>query len=425
MLQKWFKSKFRKDSTERPEAPDYAECKRILLEGSSAKRTELATCTNVPPEILYFLSSDKDPKVRCAVARNPETPIQADVILSKDKEVIVRLALSEKVAQLLPDLRPEQNEKITEMAFAILETLAVDQEKQVRLALANSVRNLGTIPKSIAMTLAGDEEDEVALPILEFSPLLDDEDLIGLIVGGLRKARLGALARRAELSGSLSEAIAETRDLVAISSLLKNEKADISERAFDILLDGAENAPKWLDIMAVRDAVPESTLFKLARLASGALLEKLRARSGLGNALKLEIDKAIDEDRAKEAETPEALDGEKAIEAQVEKMHLDGTLTPQAVMAAVSKKDLEFAMIAMAKIVGVPAVEVRKVFTTESAKSVVTLAWRCGLSVKDAVVLQRDVGKIPPNKIMGKDSGDEFPMSEDELLWQSDLIFSA
>jgi len=189
MLEKWFKFKIRKDQADRPKAPNYDECKRILLEEGSKKKIELANSEGVRPEILYFLSSDQDYKVRCAVARNPDTPIQADVVLSKDKEVQVRLALSEKLSEVLPDLRPDQNEKVTEMAYEILKTLAVDQDKQVRVALANSEKSLGTVPKSIAMTLAEDPEDAVALPILEFSFLLDDHDLMGLIMGGLRQAR--------------------------------------------------------------------------------------------------------------------------------------------------------------------------------------------------------------------------------------------
>jgi len=199
MLEKWFKFKIRKDQADRPKAPNYDECKRILLEEGSKKKIELANSEGVRPEILYFLSSDQDYKVRCAVARNPDTPIQADVVLSKDKEVQVRLALSEKLSEVLPDLRPDQNEKVTEMAYEILKTLAVDQDKQVRVALANSEKSLGTVPKSIAMTLAEDPEDAVAPPILEFSFLLDDHDLMGLIMGGLRQARLGALASRVEL----------------------------------------------------------------------------------------------------------------------------------------------------------------------------------------------------------------------------------
>lgn len=425
MLQKWFKFKRRKDQPGRPTAPDYDECKRILLEESSEKKAELANSEGVPREILYFLSSDQDYKVRCAVARNPETPIQADVILSKDKEVRVRLALSEKVAELLPDLNPEQNEKVTEMAYEILKTLSVDQDKQVRLALANSVKSLGTVPKSIAMTLAEDPEDAVAMPILEFSSLLDDNDLMGLIVGGLRQARLGALARRAELSASLSEAVVETRDEVAIPSLLENETAEIPDDAFDVLLEEADSSPKWLDILAVRESVPDSTLLKIARMASGALLQRMKSRSGLGPSLEMEINKAIEEENSANPGNATKEPEDDSLEARIGKMHRDGTLTSKVVMKAVGRRDLEFVSVAMATIAGVPAGEVRKVFSMKSAKSVLALAWRCDFDIKDAVTLQKDLAGIPTSKVLAASDDGGYPLSEDDLLWQSDLIFSA
>lgn len=425
MLQKWFKFKIGKGQSDRPKAPDYAECKRILLKEDSKKKAKLANSQGVPPEILYFLSSDQDYKVRCAVARNPDTPIQADVILSKDKEVQVRLALSEKLAQLLPELQPDQNEKVTEMAYEILQTLAVDQDKQVRIALASSVKSLGTVPKSIAMTLAEDPEDAVALPILEFSSLLDDHDLMGLIVGGLRHAGLGALARRAELSESLSQAVVETHDKIAIPSLLENETAEISDEAFDILLKEAESSPKWLDILAVRSSVPESTILKVARMASGALLQKLKARSGLDISVEMIIDKAIEEESSDSADAPKKETEDDILEARIEKMKRDGSLTTKAVMKAVGKRDLEFVSVAMAAIAEVPAAEVRKVFSMSSAKSVLALAWRCDLKIKDAVTLQRDLAGIPNSKLLVATNEGGYPLSEDELLWQSDLIFSA
>jgi uncharacterized protein (DUF2336 family) len=421
MLQKWFKFKIGKD---RPKAPDYAECKRILLKEDSKKKTKLANSQGVPPEILYYLSTDKDHNVRCAVARNPETPIQADVILSKDKEVQVRLALSEKLAELLPDLNPEQNEKVTEMAYEILETLAVDQDKQVRIALANSVKSLGTVPKSIAMTLAEDPDDAVALPILEFSSLLDDHDLMGLIVGGLRHARLGALACRAELSASVANAVVETGDKVAIPHLIKNETAEISDEAFDKLIKEASNSPKWLDILAVREEIPDSTLLKIARMASGSLLKKLKARSGLDLSVAQEIDKAIDEESTSNPDHQVEEKKEETLEDRIEKMHSGGKLTEKVVMKAVSDRDLEFVSLAMAKIAGVPAPEVRKVFSMASAKSILALAWRCDFNIKNAVTLQKDLAQIPNSKLLVATNEGGYPLSEDELLWQSDLIFS-
>ncbi len=424
MLEKWFKFKARKGSEKRPDAPSYQECKEILLKGTDAQKVELARSKGVQPEILYFLSSDKSWRVRCAVAQNPDTPIQADVILSEDKEVRVRLALSEKVAQLLPELRPEQNEKVTEMAFEIMKKLAVDQDKEVRFTLAKAASALGTIPKSIAMTLAEDTDDNVAMPILEFSELLDDEDLERLILGGLANARLSAVARRNALSENLSETIVRTEDSTAISSLLSNPSANITDGTFDILLDDANVNPNLLDMIAVRDVVSESTLLKLARMASGALLERIKQRENLGADLTREISIRIKSKQAEAVEHAPQTDEER-IEEEIERLYQEGSLTTERVMSAVREGQHDFVTTALAKIAGVPAVEVRKVFSMASAKSVLALAWKCQFDIKDAVILQRDVAEIPKPKRLGENSTKEYPLSDDDLAWQYDLLFSS
>jgi len=274
------------------------------------------------------------------------------------------------------------------------------------------------------MTLAEDPDDAVALPILEFSSLLDDHDLMGLIVGGLRHARLGALACRAELSASVANAVVETGDKVAIPHLIKNETAEISDEAFDKLIKEASNSPKWLDILAVREEIPDSTLLKIARMASGALLKKLKARSGLDLSVAQEIDKAIDEESTSNPDHQVEEKKEETLEDRIEKMHSGGKLTEKVVMKAVSDRDLEFVSLVMAKIAGVPAPEVRKVFSMASAKSILTLAWRCDFNIKNAVTLQKDLAQIPNSKLLVATNEGGYPLSEDELLWQSDLIFS-
>jgi hypothetical protein len=105
-------------------------------------------------------------------------------------------------------------------------------------------------------------------------------------------------------------------------------------------------------------------------------------------------------------------------------MHSGGKLTEKVVMKAVSDRDLEFVSLAMAKIAGVPAPEVRKVFSMASAKSILALAWRCDFNIKNAVTLQKDLAQIPNSKLLVATNEGGYPLSEDELLWKSDLIFS-
>ncbi|MDE0794156.1 MAG: hypothetical protein OSB76_00740 [Alphaproteobacteria bacterium] len=46
-----------------------------------ADRVTLAYLTDTPPELLSFQSKDTEITIRRAVAKNPHTPRQADVVL--------------------------------------------------------------------------------------------------------------------------------------------------------------------------------------------------------------------------------------------------------------------------------------------------------------------------------------------------------
>jgi len=50
-------------------------------DGNVADRVTLAYLTDTPPELLSFQSKDTEITIRRAVAKNPHTPRQADVVL--------------------------------------------------------------------------------------------------------------------------------------------------------------------------------------------------------------------------------------------------------------------------------------------------------------------------------------------------------
>jgi len=64
---------------------------------------------NIEPEILYFLACDKDPLVRLKIAYTDGTPLQANMILAKDSDEVVRKKVAHKLGRLLPDISIDQH----------------------------------------------------------------------------------------------------------------------------------------------------------------------------------------------------------------------------------------------------------------------------------------------------------------------------
>src|SRR5216683_1529178 len=92
--------------------------------------------------------------------------------LNHDPSPVVRADVTAAVAADFAAGRLTANE--TRIAEQILERLARDVEARVRQALADHVKECPFLPPDIAVTLARDIEDSVALPMIEHSPLLDD-----------------------------------------------------------------------------------------------------------------------------------------------------------------------------------------------------------------------------------------------------------
>src|SRR6478735_5239105 len=85
-----------------------------------------------------------------------------------------------------------------ESAGEILRIMAADAAELVRRTIAESLKASIDVPRDVALKLARDVES-IALPMLNFSPVFTDADLVDIVrLGG--PARQLAIARRPTLS---------------------------------------------------------------------------------------------------------------------------------------------------------------------------------------------------------------------------------
>jgi len=159
-------------------AISYEVAKKLARDENPEVRQALAARKDIKPEILYFLAEDTDAAVRQAVAKNLSAPRKADVILAKDDDVTVRGDLAGKIARLAPGLSADEQDKAQRATYETLETLAKDQIGKVRSILSEALKDIADAPPDVIKTLAMDTEIEVSGPVLEFSPVLSDDDLL-------------------------------------------------------------------------------------------------------------------------------------------------------------------------------------------------------------------------------------------------------
>ena len=112
------------------------------------------------------------------------------------------------------------------IAVEILEVLARDVERLVREALSEHLKRCPFLPAGIARTLANDIES-VALPIIRYSCVLSDEDLVSIVRAG-SSAKQIATAKRETVSAGVADALVDLGNEEVVGTLLGNLGAELS-----------------------------------------------------------------------------------------------------------------------------------------------------------------------------------------------------
>jgi len=407
---------------------DYEEAKRLAADPSPERRARLAARADIQPEILYFLANDAEPAVRGAAAANPATPVQAGLVLALDPDDGVRCSLAERIGRLVPELDDAARERVGGIVNNVLETLARDQMGRVRRILAEAVKDSDAVPRAVVERLASDADAEIAAPLLEFSPLLDDETLIGIIRGSPESAALSAISRRTGLGAPVADAIVDADDATAITELLSNRSAQIREETLDRLVDRAVDFPDWHEPLVLRPVLPQQTIRRLARFVAVALVQDLSRRTDLNAEtaalLTREVNSRLDaEDGTAQPADPWGADANReTADERARRLHQEGKLDEGLLIEQRGRGDRVFVSHALALLSELPEPVVSKTTSLASAKGVTAIAWKAGLGMRAAVQLQLKLARIPPPKVLQAKGDDGFPMTEDEMVWQLEFL---
>lgn len=419
---------------------DYEAAKRMARSADPAVRRRVAASPQTRPELLYFLAADTAAEVRQAIATNAGTPRQADLMLAQDREVAVRGAVAQKVARLLPDLSADQASQVERLTLECLEALARDQATEVRGILAEALKDLPGAPHGVINTLARDVELSVCAPVLQFSPILTDEDLSDIIMRGPAAGAMSAIAGRREVSASVADAIARSDDEAAVTALLANPSAQIREETLDRILDQAPQHEPWHAPLVRRPRLPARAVARLASFVADNLLKVLQERTDLDPAAARALAEGVRARVNRGAGAPcspagvrglvdfgeEELghppgDKDKTAERPSDKaarLNKEGKLTEKLLEGALAEGDRALVLAGMAELAQLPMPIVDRIIGTHAPRAVTSLVWRCGLSMRFARQVQLRIAQIPPKTALMAREGVLYPMSDDEMRWQ-------
>lgn len=414
-------------------AINYEQARDLLDHPDQEVRLTLANRHDLEPEILYFLAQDPDIEVRRSVTANPNTPQKAHLLLAEDSASEVRSDLADRLGKLLPDLTEDEKDQAWRATHQALTLLARDQLPMVRRILSETLKLLPTAPHDVILTLAHDKDTDVASPVLQFSPVLTDEDLLSVIASSPLSASLAAISKRYGVSQAVSDAVFHTGDSGAVTALLANDSAQIREETLDAIINAAPGHVSWHEPLVHRRDVDANAALRIAEFVADSLIEKLAGRgdfpSDTIDRLRDVVRSRLKKDQSAECLLAEdsggGLQDEDSIALamqQVSALIAQDGLKAEQVLAALDEDNTSFVFVATAQLADIPIDAVKAIVKSHSAKALQALSWKAGFTANDAMHLQLALGRVPPGDIIMPRPDGSYDATTSEMKWQIELF---
>jgi uncharacterized protein (DUF2336 family) len=265
--------------------------------------------------------------------------------LLKDPRPETRVDVARKVATGLDNSDLSDAEK--QLAIDILRAMARDAETRVRQAIADTLKSSEAMPRDVAVLLAKDDAI-VATPILQSSPMLTDADLIAVLAEG-QGAKQVAVAGRTNVSETVSAAVVATGNAAAVTTLVANDGAKITEATFGEALDRYAEFDTIKSNLVARAELPVTIAERLVAMVSDKLKVELIQRHPVSAEIAADVLLA-----AREQATIRILPGVASdLPVLIRQLKAKGRLMPSLVLRALCTGDLRFFEEAMAQLAGI------------------------------------------------------------------------
>jgi uncharacterized protein (DUF2336 family) len=253
----------------------------------------------------------------------------ADVAkLASDPSADARAATAAKVGRQLAHPLTDSERRLAE---EIIRAFLKDAVSDVRAALAQSLNTNPDVPKDVALTLARDIA-EVAVPFVQSSPALSDEDLLAIIKESEVRTQV-AIARRPTVSETVSAALVDKGHDEVVATLVGNDGAQISDATLSTIVEKHGTEPRVASILSTRAKMPVAIAERLVHRIFDELWSALAGTQSLPEDVISDLIL-----QARERATVALLPADTArfdVDALVAHLHANKRLTPSIIIRAV------------------------------------------------------------------------------------------
>lgn len=177
-----------------------------------------------------------------------------------------------------------------EYLFAdIMDKILESVTKEQKIGFSRQFAVSEHAPHGLVCKLAGDEDIDVARPVILRSPVLTDEDLVGL-ARSAPQSHLNVIARRPTLSTVVTDVLIGRGDRDVVQSVSANASAQLSTDGVAQLLEKARTDIDLGAALVDRPDLSQGAVDKLLPLVSASLAVKLAERGfDVGDAVPPEV----------------------------------------------------------------------------------------------------------------------------------------
>jgi uncharacterized protein (DUF2336 family) len=249
-----------------------------------------------------------------------------------------------------------------------------DASPLVRRAMAEVFAADAAAPPAVVRALALDQ-DSVALPVLERSPLLLETDLVDLVATGSIAAQC-AIARRLDLTAPVAAAIAEVGQPEATLALVENVLAELPAFSLTRIIARHGHLAVLRETLLARDDLPTACRLALVTRLSQTLTSFVAERDWLGaDRARRVAEEALSRVVLRLAATA----CEDDLDILIDHLRDSGQLTAGLMLRALLSGNLDLVGEALAQLSGLPPARVDRLIEAGGGAGLAAMLSRAGL----------------------------------------------
>ena len=248
------------------------------------------------------------------------------------------------------------------IALEMIDRMIEDSVESVRRGLAEHIAESPWLPRPMVERLLADVET-VALPIVRFSSLVNDRDLMVQMQRG--EPFQQAVASRRSVSAPVAERLVETGAEKAVGILLRNPGAEVGTKVLDRAVDRFPDSTDVIGAVAARPGLPLEVAERLVSLTvteqciksvADLMMDTLIRRHDLPAVLAEDL--VVHGRERSIVEMARGADGWQAVEDLAKKMHAAGRLSTSLMLRVLASGDHQFFVAGMAELTRWPRAKV-------------------------------------------------------------------